>query len=76
MVGFFIIYVPRKGESIFAILFKPRVRTGIQLAITLSAINIVTDFYILFLPIPAVWRLQAPLGKKIGISAVFLTGIL
>lgn len=76
MVGFFIIYMPRKRESMFTVLDKTRNRAGIGLAITLGAVNIVTDFYILFLPIPAVWQLQAPFGTKIGISAVFLTGIL
>lgn len=74
MVSFFIIYMPRKGESLFTLLYKPRVR--IALGIAQSAGNVASDLYILCLPIAGVWQLQAPLSKKIGISAIFLTGIL
>lgn len=76
MVAFFIIYMPRKGESLFTLLFKPRIRVGVAVAIVQGAVNVGSDLYILCLPIPGVWQLQAPLSKKIGISAIFLTGIL
>lgn len=76
MVAFFIIYMPRKGESLFTLLFKPRIRIGVAVAIVQGAFNVGSDLYILCLPIPGVWQLQAPLSKKIGISAIFLTGIL
>lgn len=76
MVCFFIIYMPRKGESLFTLLYKPRIRVGVALGIAQSAGNVASDLYILCLPIPGVWQLQAPLSKKIGISAIFLTGIL
>ncbi|KAL8811170.1 MAG: hypothetical protein Q9200_002005 [Gallowayella weberi] len=36
--------------------------------------NILTDFGLLFLPIPMVWRLQMSLKKKLGVAAVFATG--
>ncbi|MCJ1346583.1 hypothetical protein MMC31_004801, partial [Peltigera leucophlebia] len=38
--------------------------------------NIVSDFYVLVLPLPVVWKLQLPLRKKIAVSAVFMTGLL
>jgi hypothetical protein len=38
--------------------------------------GLVSDFYIFFLPVPFVWRLQMPLGKRIGVIAIFATGIL
>ena len=42
-----------------------------------SAINVASDFMILFLPIICVWRLQMmKLSKKIGISAIFAAGSL
>ncbi|KAL8891576.1 MAG: hypothetical protein Q9215_001440 [Flavoplaca cf. flavocitrina] len=37
--------------------------------------NILTDFAILILPIPMVWKLQATPRKKLGLAAVFATGI-
>lgn len=96
MVGFFIIYMPRKresvftllykprkGESLFALLYKPIDSTGVgltiaqsSLATAQSAVNVASDIYILCLPIAGIWQLQAALSKKIGLSAIFMTGIL
>ena len=38
--------------------------------------NVLSDFIILLLPISSIWRLQISLQKKLGILAVFATGIL
>lgn len=39
-----------------------------------SVFNIMSDFYLLIIPIPAVWSLQMPTRRKIGVWAVFMTG--
>lgn len=39
-----------------------------------SAPNIATDLVIMVLPIPAIWQLQAPKIRKIGLVLIFLTG--
>ncbi|MCJ1454230.1 hypothetical protein MMC28_004582 [Mycoblastus sanguinarius] len=39
-----------------------------------GAINLLTDIYLLCLPIAAVSKLQLPTRKRIGIIAIFLTG--
>lgn len=36
--------------------------------------NAITDLYILLLPLPILWRLQLPLRKKIGVTAIFTSG--
>ena len=41
-----------------------------------GAINMITDFAILALPIVLVWRLQMPTRRRVAISAVFATGVL
>lgn len=41
-----------------------------------GAINVVSDFAILLLPVVLISRLQMPLKKKIGVSAIFATGFL
>ena len=41
-----------------------------------GTINVVSDFTILLLPIVEVWRLQMSIQRKIGVSAVFATGLL
>ena len=41
-----------------------------------GAFNVVSDVYLLCLPIAVVSRLQLPWRKKLGVSAIFLTGLL
>lgn len=38
--------------------------------------NILIDISILLVPIPAVWRLHASVGRKMGLSFMFLTGVI
>jgi len=48
-----------------------------DLAIVLTAVfNLVSDLCILLMPIAWIWRLQMSTGRKVGISAIFLLGIL
>ena len=39
-----------------------------------SVPNIVTDFLMLILPLPTLWRLQASVLRKVGLTLVFMTG--
>ena len=38
--------------------------------------NVLLDLFILCLPIPTVWGLQLPVRKKIGVTLIFMTGLL
>lgn len=44
--------------------------------VSAAVINTASDFSILILPQHAIWSLQMSLRKKIGISILFLTGVL
>lgn len=44
--------------------------------VALGVSNVVTDALILALPIRTVWMLQASVGTRVGLSAVFLIGLL
>lgn len=37
-------------------------------------VNVLTDWYLLIIPIPAVMHLQISRSKKIGLLAMFVTG--
>lgn len=37
--------------------------------------NVVTDFWILILPMPHIWKLQLPHRRKVGLAAVFAAGL-
>lgn len=41
-----------------------------------SAPNVITDFMVLALPMPAVWRLQTTTMQKISLTGIFLLGSL
>lgn len=40
-----------------------------------SAFNVVTDCWILLLPMPFISKLQMPLKRKLGVAAVFACGL-
>lgn len=48
---------------------------GVRLAMTLAVWGLVTDTYILLLPISGVMRLQLSRKKRIALLTVFMTGI-
>lgn len=39
-----------------------------------SPINVLTGVLILVMPIPLVWRIQAPRGQKVALTVVFVLG--
>ncbi|KAL3478514.1 hypothetical protein BJX99DRAFT_269193 [Aspergillus californicus] len=39
-------------------------------------LNMITDFMVMLLPVPYIWRLQLPLGRKIGLLVTFCLGLL
>jgi hypothetical protein len=44
-------------------------------AVVQAALNVVTDFYVLLLPLLVIRRLRLPRKRKIGVTAIFLTGL-
>ena len=43
-------------------------------AVPQGVVNVIIDFYLLYLPIPIVWHLNLQKRKRIGVIAIFLTG--
>lgn len=76
MIVMFVLYMPRPGESLTQVLYSPNAAKGISVAVVQASVNVGSDFYILCLPISGVLQLQHPLRRKIGILAIFLTGLL
>ncbi|KAJ5143706.1 uncharacterized protein N7515_002493 [Penicillium bovifimosum] len=40
-----------------------------------GVLNMVTDFMVMSLPIPYIWKLQLPMGRKLGLSMAFSLGL-
>jgi hypothetical protein len=55
------------------VLIEKCVNFGAEL-IAMSAINAVTDFVLLVLPMPRLWGLHTSLNKKIQLMAIFALG--
>ena len=70
--------VPRTGTSqldYFWAFISPTCRKQNPLSTTIAAVNIISDLYLLILPLPAIWGLQLARKKKIGISLIISTGM-
>ncbi|KAL8763457.1 MAG: hypothetical protein Q9184_000765 [Pyrenodesmia sp. 2 TL-2023] len=67
---------PRSGQSYVEASASPRCSRSVAFGLFSASFNIASDFYLLFLPIPAVLALQMPQKKKIGVLAIFATGLM
>jgi hypothetical protein len=67
---------PRNGESLLETAATWRTRKFADFAIPIGTIGMATDWFLFFLPMPAVWSLHLSLSKKIGVTLVFATGLL
>lgn len=67
---------PRDGKTWLGMSMTPQCRNLEDYGIAQGTMNLVSDFYLLIIPIPAVMSLQLPQKKKLGVIAVFMTGFL
>lgn len=70
----FIMTSPWPGESFLADILSSHYLTFAKVSIPTGVIGILLDWYLLMLPIPAVWSLQMSAAKKFSILIVFMTG--
>ena len=75
-IAFGVLTIPRPGQNLIQAILSSNTAQDIPLSVVQACFNVVTDFYILVLPIIGVWLLQFPTRKKIAVSAIFFTGIL
>ena len=69
--------LPHRGEGWLQAALSARCHQQFFLiAYVRGPLNLLSDLYLLLLPLPAVWELHVPLQKKLGISGIFLTGSL
>lgn len=66
---------PIAGQPVELQIQSSRPRNGVKSFIPVSVMNLILDVYILVLPIAGVSKLQLPLRRKIGVMAMFLTGL-
>ena len=77
MIVYGYLCLPRHGQTwIQAGLSSRCHKQFIMIGYVRGPFNVISDLYLLFLPLPAVWELHLPLRRRLGISAIFLTGSL
>lgn len=72
----FNIFICRPREKAWNPLLQGSCYNLNSLSITTGFFNIFSDFALLMLPLWAIWKLHVPVKKKLGLSAVFATGML
>lgn len=67
--------LPHPGQTWIEVPFSPRFRRSyILIGYVQGPFNLISDLYILLMPLPAVWQLHLPLRKRLGIAGIFLSG--
>ena len=67
---------PRSGEAFDSLTLITRCSHDTIWAAVQGAFNAALDFYIFYLPIPVVWKLQLKTHRKIGVLSTFMTGLM
>lgn len=70
----FIIFQCRPISAGFNPLIKAKCINNEAAVLVVAILTIITDFIILCLPLPLVWKLQLPMSRKIQISLILLLG--
>ena len=76
LVATFAYSLPAPGETMLEQSRSSRNLGSLRLTLPLGFMGLILDLYILVLPIAGVSKLQLPTRKKIGVIAVFLTGLM
>lgn len=67
---------PRSAESFSSLQVVSRCSRQSTWAVVQGTMNILLDFFVLYIPIPMVWRLRMGYKKKWGVTAIFMTGFM
>lgn len=67
---------PWKGETRLEALASPRCAQEKSVGCVNTVFNVISNLYLLFLPVNIVRELQMPTGNKIGVMSLFMFGLL
>ena len=77
MIVYGYLCLPRPGQSWIEAGLSSRCHDQfIMIGYVRGPFNVLSDLFLLLLPLPAVWQLHLPLRKKVGTYGIFLTGSL
>lgn len=76
MIWILVACTPRRGSNYLESFASPRCSKMIEMSLIVGIFGVISDLYLLIIPIPAVLQLQLPTRQKVGVLTVFLTGLL
>ena len=79
MIATPVLCAPRNGTSKADYIGKlgdKQCKGSFKLGIIVQLVSVLSDLYLVLLPLPAVWNLHMPLRRKFAIAAMFLVGIM
>ena len=68
--------IPWRGETWLDPKHLARVEHSSVLAVPVGIFGVISDIYLLILPIPTTLKLNLPLRKRLGVIAIFMIGFL
>lgn len=71
-----VLCIPRRNESWTSMTNVTRCEQAEVMGDVQGIFGLASDLYIFILPLPVLFRLQMSLKKKLGITAIFLTGFM
>ena len=74
IIVFSVICTPRNGESYAEAFQTPKCLKAADVSLAAGIFNMVSDIYLLVIPIPAVWGLKMERKRKLGVLIIFATG--
>ena len=79
MIIYSVLCTPMSGHSSLAYLLalrSHRCAVTRPLITTLGVVSLLSDLYLILLPLPAVWQLHLPIRRKLAVSSMFFTGLM
>lgn len=76
LIATFAFTVPAPGQTLQQTVQSPQQARIVPLTLPIAVMSLVLDVYILVLPIAGVSKLQLPIRRKLGVIAVFFTGVM
>ncbi len=76
MVSFLALCIPKPGKNFLETAQESRCRRSGRLEIVQGVVDILSDFYLLLIPIPTILQLSLRPRQKIGLLLIFMTGLL
>ena len=75
-IVFFVLCGPSGGKDWLEASQTQRCQRSDIFGVIQGAFNVLSDFGLLLLPLPAVWALKLSVSKRLGVCAIFMTGLL